>query len=281
MRTILTLALLTALSTVFSTSATAALVADINLDRVREAPEADAVRERLAAVMPAHIQERIAALAQAFDCDPRRDLHRVVFNYPDQGAATLRLVGLPATRIAEALAKKGGGIPVLGGLTGYTLPNRPQAVMVAINDSEMLIGRADALSSETMAPPSLAPMNKELALHLRLIPSDKPRAEIMTLVRSLTLTANGQGHIVIDASAHNHADANELERRMEVIKNLANIGAEGLLPGLTRAKQFLDASVMTREEDRFIITIDMPEELRKAAIERMISRVEQRVGQGK
>jgi hypothetical protein len=281
MRTILALALVTALSSVFCTSATAALVADINLDRVREAPEADAVRERLEAVMPVHIQERIAALAQAFDCDPRRDLHRVVINYPDQGAATLRLVGLPAARIAEALAQKGNGIPVMGGLTGYPLPNRPQAVMVAINDSEMLIGRADALSNETSAPPSLAPMDNELALQLRFIPSDKPRAEIMTLVRSLTLTANGQGHIVIDVSAHNQADANELERRLGVVKNLATIGAEGLLPTLARAKQFLDGSVMTRDEDRFIMTIDMPEELRKAAIERLISRVEQRVGHGK
>jgi hypothetical protein len=169
----------------------------------------------------------------------------------------------------------------LGGLTGYPLPNRPQAVMVAINDNEMLIGRADALSNETMAPPSLAPMNKELALHVRLIPSDKPRAEIMTLVRSLTLTANGQGRIVIDASAHNHADANEFEQRIEVVKNLVKIGAEGLLPELARAKQFLDASVMTREEDRFIITLDMPDELRTVAIERMMSRVEQRLGHGK
>ena len=100
-------------------------------------------------------------------------------------------------------------------------------------------------------------------------------------MRSLTLTANGQGHIVIDASAHNHADANELERRLGVVKNLTTIGAEGLLPALARAKQFLDASVMTRDEDRFIMTIDIPKELRKAAIERLISRVEQRVGHGK
>jgi hypothetical protein len=132
----------------------AAVTVDLNLDRLRQAPEAADVQARLEAILPREAQERLAKLSEHFDCDPRRDLHRVVVSIPDRGAPTVRLVGLPAERIAEALAMQGEYRDVLGGLTGFPLPNRPQALLVALGPTEMLIGRADLLEKETSAPPS-------------------------------------------------------------------------------------------------------------------------------
>ncbi|HEX3133291.1 MAG TPA: hypothetical protein VHX44_06865, partial [Planctomycetota bacterium] len=143
MRALLPLVLLT-----ITFNAEAALVADVNLDRLRQAPEAGDVQARLDAMIPPQAQERLALLAEHFGCDPRRDLHRVVVSLPDDGTPTIRLIGLPAEAIANALSMQSDGQPVLGGLIGYPLPNRPNALLVALGPKEVLIGRADLLAKE-------------------------------------------------------------------------------------------------------------------------------------
>src|SRR4051812_44356994 len=88
----------------------AAISVDIDLARVRQAPDAQQVRQRLDALLPPAATAKLAALDALFGFDPRRDLTRVLIDVPDEGGGLVRLVGLPAKRIALALSLRGGGV---------------------------------------------------------------------------------------------------------------------------------------------------------------------------
>lgn len=260
--------------------AEAALVADVNLDRLRQAPEAGDVQARLDALIPPQAQERLALLAERFDCDPRRDLHRVVVSVPDagQGAPTIRLIGLPAEAIASALAMQSAGQPVLGGLIGYPLPNRPQALLVALGPQEALIGRADLLAKETRRPASLPPMDPNLGFHVRIIPGANPRHDAMRLVQQLDVVSDGLGGLRVDAHAHNDADAAELAKRYTALKELSTSEAAGVLPELDRLRRMLIVTTLSRDGDQLTLAGNIPAELRREGIDRMLDRLEGRMG---
>jgi hypothetical protein len=274
MRHLLSLVLLT-----LSLHAQAAVTVDLNLDRLRQAPEAADVQARLEAILPREAQERLAALSEHFGCDPRRDLRRVVVSIPDQGAPTVRLVGLPAERIAEALAMQGEYRDVLGGMTGFPLPNRPQALLVALGPSEMLIGRADLLAKETTAPPSLPPVDPALGLRLRLTPAAVPRAEVMKLVSSIELTSNGMGALDLVAVANNPADGMELQKRYEALREVSTSAAAEFLPGLHRLGRLMAVTTLDRQGDQFHLHAEVPADLRRDGIDRLLDRLQQRAAQ--
>ncbi len=259
--------------------AQAAVTVDLNLDRLRQAPEAGDVQARLEAILPREAQERLAAMAEHFGCDPRRDLHRVVVSIPDGGAPTVRLIGLPAERIAEALALRGEYRDVLGGLTGFPLPNRPQAVLVALGPDEMLIGRADLLAKETTRPPSLPPVNAAIAMRLRLTPAPVPRAEVMKLVSSIELTSDGLGALDVVAVANNAADGTELQKRYEALREVSTSTAAEFLPGLHRLGRLLAVTTLERQGEQFNLHATVPADLRREGIDRMLDRLQQRAAQ--
>lgn len=258
----------------------AALVADINLDRLRQAPDAADVQARLDAMIPPQAQERLAILAEHFGCDPRRDLHRVVVSLPDpgQGAPTIRLIGLPAEAIANALAMRSEGQAVLGGLTGYPLPNRPQALLVALGPEEALIGRADLLAKESSRPASLPPIDPKTGFHVRLVPGPHPRHDAMRLVAQLDLTSDGLGALRCDVQAHTSTDAMELAKRYGALKELSTSTAAEVLPGLNRLGRVLAVTTLTTEGEHLTLAGTVPADLRHDGIDRMLDRLEGRLG---
>lgn len=256
-----------------------AVLVDLNLDRLRQAPEAADVQARLEAILPREAQERLAAMAEQFGCDPRRDLHRVVVSIPDGGAPTVRLIGLPAERIAETLALQGEYRDVLGGMTGFPLPNRPQAVLVALGPHELLIGRADLLAKETAAPPTLPPVNPALGLRLRLTPAPVPRAEIMKLVSSIELTSDGMGTLDVVALANNAADGAELQKRYDALREVSTSTAAEFLPGLHRIGRLMAVTTLERQGEQFSLHAQVPADLRRDGIDRLLDRLQQRAAQ--
>jgi hypothetical protein len=272
MRTLLSLTLLT-----FALHAEAALVADVNLDRLRQAPEAGDVQARLDAMIPPQAQERLAALAEHFNCDPRRDLHRVVVSVPDHGAPTIRLIGLPAEAIAAALAMTVEGQPVLGGLTGYPLPNRPNALLVALGPDDALIGRADLLAKETSRPATLAPLDPQVGVRLRLVPGPHPRVDAMTLVKDLELVSNGMGQLTLNVSAHDEGSAQELTKRYDAMRELSSSTAAQVLPGLQRMGRLLAVTTLQRDGDHLTLAGTIPADLRRDGIDRLLDRLQGRM----
>ena len=261
----------------FALPAHAAVYADLNLDRLRTAPEAPAIQQRLDAILPAEARAKLATLSTLFGFDPRRDLHRVVVEIPDHGAPTIRLVGVPATRIAATLAMQGNGVSVLGGLTGYPLPQRPQAVFVAISETEALIGRGDLLALQKTAPAALPAVDAQLALSAHVTPAVHPHLPFMELVSTLDLRADGLGHVAVTVTAKDGGSASELERRLGVVRSMVQVGADGRLPEMERAKAVLAATTATRTDARLDLAIVIPAEVRAQSIERFLNRVEDHV----
>lgn len=274
MRHVLLFALLT-----LTLHAHAALVADVNLDRLRQAPEAADVQARLDAMIPPQAQERLAILAEHFGCDPRRDLHRVVVSLPDpgQGAPTIRLVGLPAEAIAIALSMQSEGQTVLGGLTGYPLPNRPNALLVALGPEEALIGRADLLAKETTRPASLPPIAPTTGFHVRIVPGPQPRHDALRLVAQLDLSSDGMGALRCDVQAHNDGDAVELAKRYGALKELSTSSAAEVLPGLNRLGRMLAVTTLTTEGEHLTLAGTVPAEVRREGLDRLLDRLEGRM----
>lgn len=271
---LLTLALLA-----LTLHAEAALVADVNLDRLRQAPEAGDVQARLDAMIPPQAQERLALLAEHFGCDPRRDLRRVVVSLPDpgQGAPTIRLIGLPAEAIASALSMRSAGQPVLGGLVGYPLPNRPNALLVALGPQDALIGRADLLAKETSRPATLPPLDPQVGLRVRVVPGPHPRHDAMTLVQDLELVSDGMGMLSLSINAHNEADAQELSKRYDAVRELSSSTAGQVLPELQRLSRLLAVTTLQRDGDHLTLAGTIPAELRREGIDRMLDRLEGRL----
>lgn len=256
----------------------AALVADVNLDRLRQSPEAGDVQARLDAMIPSQAQEHLALLAERFGCDPRRDLQRVVVSLPDNGAPTIRLIGLPAEAIAAALSMKSDGQPVLGGLVGYPLPNRPNALLVALGPQEALIGRADLLAQENGRPASLPPMDPLVGVRVRIVPGTHPRHDAMTLVKELELVSDGMGGLRMSVNAHNESDAQELSKRYDALRDLSTSTTAQVLPGLQPMSRLLAVITLQRDGDQLTLAGSIPADLRRDVIDRMLDRLEGRMG---
>jgi hypothetical protein len=267
----------TALLVLLTASLHAALTVDLDLARLRAAPGADAVRERLDAMLPAAAQARLQALQALLSFDPRRDLTRVVIDLPDQGPPTIRLVGLPAERIAQALSLRGAAQSLPGGRTGYALPRRPHALFVAVGSHEAVIGRDTALAAGAFGD---APAASGAAISVHLVPGPHPRFEALALARSVDLSADGAGAIAIAVAGRDEAATIELERRLGVIRRMVEVGAEGKLPRAVEAQQLLAATTATRSGARLDVAIAVPQELRERAIERMLDRVQGRIARG-
>ncbi len=254
----------------------AALSVDIDLVKLRQAPEAAQIRQQLDALLPAAASARLKALDSLFGFDPRRDLTRVVIELPDAGGPTVRLVGLPAQRIASALALRGAGTALPDRRIGYALPRHPLVLFVAISDTEALIGRGDRLEQASIHPLPTAPVT---AISAHLVPGAHPRAECMALMSACDLTSDGAGHIAVSVTAHDPAAAVELERRFGVMRDMVEVGAKGKLPRAMDAERLLGATTLTRAGTRLDVIASVPADLRHEAIARMVQRIGDRLGQ--
>lgn len=253
----------------------AAVTIDLDLVRLRQAPDAAAVQARLDAALPASASLKLRALETVTGFDPRRDLRRVVIDVPDAGAPSVRLIGLPAERIAALLARRAEGVRVAGGRLAYPLPRRPQALFVALGADEAVIGAAAALAA--IAP---RPADSGAAIVLALVPGPQPRAPWLALTRSVRLTSDGAGSLTVAVDATDEAAAIELERRAHVIAAMVDTGAEGDLPAMQDAQQLLAQASGSRQGDRLRFAATVPAELRQRAIDRWLGRVERRLAGG-
>jgi hypothetical protein len=264
-----------ALLALVTVSLHAAVTVDVDLARLRQAPGADQVRQRIDAMLPASAKLRMQAMQALFGFDPRRDLKRVVIDVPDQGAPTIRLVGLPAAKIAQALSLRGEGTTLPGGRTGYALPNRPNALFVAVGDDEAVIGRGALLKE---APIAAAPAPSGSAISAHLVPGAHPRVEALAMAQSVDLSADGAGHIALAVVAKSDADAVELERRLGVIRDMVKVGADGKLPRMIEAQQLLDAATAKRAGSHLDVAIAVPDTLRQQMVDRALDRLQDRIG---
>ncbi|MBA2480637.1 MAG: hypothetical protein H0V44_08245 [Planctomycetes bacterium] len=256
-----------------ATVAPAAATIDLDLVRLRALPEAPQVRARLDGVLSAEAKARLQAMDALFGFDPRRDLVRVVVHIPDAGAGSpsVRLFGLPARRIASALSFSGSGVALPGGLTGYTLPKRPQALFVAIADDQALIAARSAWT-EAMSPPA-APAASGSAISIHGVPGPHPRIELMTLVSTWNLQSDASGHTTIAIAAADDAAAVELERRLGVIGDMIEVGAQGRLARPLDAKAVLAASTVTRSGATLGLDVHVPADIRSRGIDRLIEHI--------
>jgi hypothetical protein len=164
-------------------------------------------------------------------------------------------------------------------MTGFPLPNRPQAVLVALGPHDMLIGRADLLAKETSAPPTLPPVNPALGMRLRLTPAPVPRAEVMKLVSSIELTSDGMGTLEVVAVANNAADGAELQKRYDALRDVSTSTAAEFLPGLHRLGRLMAVTTLERQGELFTLHTEVPADLRRDGIDRLLDRLHQRAAQ--
>jgi hypothetical protein len=261
-----------------STFAQAAVTVDVNLDRLRAQPEAPEIQKRIEAMLPPEAAARLKALSDLFGFDPRIDLKRVVVNVPEGGAPTIRLVGLPAQRIAGALSLQGRAVALANGLTGYPLPYRDQAAFVALSSNEALIGHARRLENEKAAPEPLPALDAKEAVVVHFTPGTHPRAPIMELVNAIDLRADGAGHIAIAVTAKDEAGAIELDRRLGVFREMIAVGDKGRLPEVHDLQALLAATTQTRTGSRLDLVVNVPPELRQRAIDKLLTHLQERIG---
>ncbi len=255
----------------------AATSIDIDLAKLRQAPDAAHVRQTLDALMPATVAARLQALDSLFNFDPRRDLTRVVIDLPDVGGPTIHLIGLPAKRIASALSLRGNAVALPGGQLGYILPRHPQALFVALGDGEALIGRSDRLTSAPLALFAAAAPSAGATISAHLIPSPHPRADFMTLVGSCDVASDGAGHVTIAITTKDQASAIELERRFGVMRSMVEVGTKGELPLAMLAEQLLDATRLTRSGAHLDLVAEVPADARTRVIDRLVACIGERV----
>jgi len=258
----------------------AAVSIDIDLARLRALPGADAIAERLVAALPASARERLADLDQSFGFAPGRDLQRIVVTVPDIGAPSVRLVGLPAERIAAALALAGPGTAYPNGLVGHPLPQRPQASFVVVTADQALIGRGATLAGETAPPAALPLAVAGQAVVLRLVPGAAPHLPAMKLVERCELRLDGAGAVRATVQAHDAAGADELERRFAGLQRMVAAGAEGGLERMAELAPVLAGATVARTGTTLEIAATIPAEVRARAIERLVERLTRRLGAG-
>ena len=258
----------------------AAVSIDIDLDRLRAMPGAATITATLAAALPDSARARLAALDSRFGFVPGRDLRRVVITVPERGAPSVRLVGLPAERIASALAADGGATTYASGLVGHALPRRPQASFVALAADQALIARGDRLASDAAAPAALRAPVAGQAVVVRVVPGAHPRLPAMRLVQHGEMRLDGAGVIRATVVAHDDVGAVELERRFGVLTRMLAVGAEGGLEPAIDLAPVLAGARLTRSGTTLELALTVPEALRAKAAERLLARLTSRLGAG-
>lgn len=258
----------------------AAVSIDIDLDRLRAMPGAATIAATLAAALPDSARARLAALDSRFGFVPGRDLRRVVITVPERGAPSVRLVGLPAERIAAALAADGGATTYASGLVGHALPRRPQASFVALAADQALIARGDRLASDAAAPAALLAPVAGQAVVVRVVPGAHPRLPAMRLVQHGEMRLDGAGVIRATVVAHDDVGAVELERRFGVLTRMLAVGAEGGLEPAIDLAPVLAGARLTRSGTTLELALTVPEALRAKAVERLLARLTSRLGAG-
>lgn len=268
--------LTTACLTICATTAAAAVSIDINLTTLRSLPEAAEVRTRIDAALPESATQRLATLEALCGFDPRRDLSRVVVEIQDTGLPSARLVGLPATAIADQLAKGSAGKLTPAGVTAYALPRRPQILLVPLGEHEALIGHRAQMESLAATPAALAPVT-DLVLVAHIVPGPHPHFAAMTLVADAQVRVSGTGTLAATVQAKDVAAAEELERRIVALRALVSQGAAQGLPEMAERAQILASLTVVRQAATLELHAIVPPALRATMIERMIDRIVQRM----
>lgn len=262
---------------VWATAAQAAVTLDVNLVRMRSLPEADAIRARIEAAMPEVAKARLTMLDRLFGFDPRRDLTRVVIDMPDVGLPSARLVGVPAAAMTDMLKRFANGQAAPCGLSVYALPRRPEMGIACLDAQEALIGRREQVASLAAKPAALAPV-ADAALVAHFVPGPQPRLAAMALVAHAEVRATGTGTITATIQAHDAASAQELERRIAVMRQLVDQGAGQHLPELQEHAETLRSLTVVRHDATVELAVTVSPERRAQLIEQMLQRIERRLG---
>jgi hypothetical protein len=249
-----------------------AVALDIDLAQLRAVPGAEAVAARVAAALPAEVRARLAMLESRFGFLPDRDLDRVVLTVPDAGRPTLRLVGLPAERIALALAEAAGA-GAGGARSAQPMPSRPDVRFVAVAADQALLGRGAGLEAAAADLAALPPTPEGQAVAVRLVPGPAPRLAAMRLVRHGELRCDGAGSVHARVVTHDEAGAAELERRFEALRRMLAVGAGGGLDVAAAWAPVLAAARLTREGTTLDLALSVPEALRARAVDRLVDRL--------
>jgi hypothetical protein len=261
---------------VLATRAEAAVTIDIDCDRLRQAPEVMALVTRLQGDLPATATAKIAVMKKLLAWDPVTDLHRVTIDVPADGAPTVRAAGVPADKIADFLSLRGGDVAMPGGLQGHPLPNRPNAVFIALDANDALIGRGELLARQSALPAAPPAPTAAVTIHFEPRPDSEPT--LMTLVAMIDATADGNGNLNATITAHDEKDAVEFARRVGVIRDMVAVGAKGGLPRVVDAQQVLDHTTLTRDGAVLHLAITLPADLHKQIFARIAERIEAHLG---
>ncbi|GDY12333.1 hypothetical protein LBMAG53_12110 [Planctomycetota bacterium] len=257
-------------------SAQAALTVDCDLVALRADPANRELRQRLADAMPAEADGRLAKLEAATGWDPRRDLTRAVLSIPDDAPPSLRLVGIPAQRIAGLLAWKVAGVATADGLTAYPLP-KGRGALIALAADEALIVPADRVAKVAMPGP-LPALTAGKPIRGLFTPPAKPRMDFMTLVQTVAFATDGAGHIGLSLAADDAAAATELERRLGVLKQMVQVGIDGGLTEFAKADRILDSLAVTRDGARLEATLTIAPADRGEVLLDLLGRIKARLG---
>lgn len=238
--------------------AESAVQVDLDLARLRAAPGAESVAERLRAAMPEAARERLALLDGKLGFVPGRDLSRVVIDIGDDGTPTLLLVGLPATGIAGLLASAGADAVTVAGRAGHVLPKHPKAAFIVLAADRAAVVRADAT-----ALPSL-PAAQPNAVTLQATPRPEPVLPFMRQVSAVNLASDGAGHLSGTFTCHDEPAAIEAERRIGLLK---------AMPGDRPLLNLVRKAVITRDGNVLTIGAEIDQATRNAAIDRLLGRL--------
>lgn len=257
-------------------SAQAALTVDCDLVALRADPANRELRQRLADAMPAEADGRLAKLEAATGWDPRRDLTRAVLSVPDDAPPSLRLVGIPAQRIAGLLAWKSAGVATADGQTAYPLP-KGRGALIALAADEALIVPADRVAKVALPGP-LPALTAGKPIRGLFSPPAKPRMDFMTLVQTVAFATDGAGHIGLSLAADDAAAATELERRLGVLKQMVQVGIDGGLTEFAKADRILDGLTVTRDGARLEATLTIAPADRGEMLLDLLGRIKARLG---
>jgi hypothetical protein len=248
-------------------SLSAAVVIDGDLTALRALPGAPAVAERLRGAMPEQARERLRQLEAIAGFSVERDLRRAVVQVDDDGDRTLRLVGVPAERLAQLA---GDGRQVAAGIL-HELPQRPGVGLIVLAADEVLVGPIVALERLGVQVP-LAPRTGA-PLQAHLTPGASPRVPAMAFVREVDVDSDGQGRVTATIRAHDLAAADELERRIGVVRAMVRTGSAGGLPALVELQQVFDGATIQRTGEVIVINATIPEAVRQRLLDRLFERL--------
>lgn len=240
----------------------AAVHADIDVAALRrDAPDL------LAALRRPPAAERLAQVMQErFGFEPRRDLTRVIIDCDGPGhPPILHLVGCPAPAIAAALATISAGEAVPAGSL-LAMPAKPGAGFIALDADEALVGPLTAL--RTTPKPALDAPTGSSPIAVTWTPGPLVSADLAGLLR-VELSGAGTGIVSSRAICADEPAAVELERRINVLRAMIDVGAAGALPKAVMAKQVLDATTVVRDHAVLLINAQIPGAVRHTLLERL------------